>query len=368
MNNNYLLYGVPFSYYTAKARAYFIQKNLDYTEVLSTLNVYRKVIKPKTGVSVIPVVKTPEGEYLQDTAVIIDHLEKRHPENTLKPQSAKQRMVSALFEIWADEWLLLPAMHYRWNKANFPYIYEQFGTVVLPGAPGWLGAFAGRFLGSQFKGFVPKLGITPLSIPAIEHWYESIVLKNLDKHFEEYDYLLGDKPCVGDCALMGPLFAHLYRDPAPGALMRELAPNLCRWIERMNSQSETKPSNRDWLPGDEIPESLIPLLANQFQDFWPLLPETVEALKQWREGNSQTVYIPRIIGEHSFKLGEIIEKRAILPFQQWKLQRVQAIYHSMSDTDRVEVDRLLDSFDGKEFMYTKIDNPVTRKHNRLVFD
>ena len=76
-------YGTPLSLYTGKVRAYLIFKNLDYKEVFSSLKIYKKIIIPKTGVRFIPVVKTPQGEYIQDTAQIIDTLEPRHPEKCL---------------------------------------------------------------------------------------------------------------------------------------------------------------------------------------------------------------------------------------------------------------------------------------------
>ena len=107
MPNEYSLYGAPMSLYTGKARAYLIFKNLPYNEVFSSLKVYKSIIIPNTGVRFVPVLKTPEDEYLQDTAIIIDTLEQRHPERSVTPQSAKQKLVSYLFETWADEWLVI---------------------------------------------------------------------------------------------------------------------------------------------------------------------------------------------------------------------------------------------------------------------
>lgn len=363
---SYQLYGVSFSYYTAKARSYLIQKGLPYQEVASTTKVYRQTLIPKTGVAVIPVVKTPADEYLQDTAVIVDTLEKQHTENPLTPSSAKQQMVSALFEIWADEWLLLPAMHYRWNTDELSYIYGHFGKVLLPWAPMWIGRFAGRLIGNKFRHFVPLLGVTEKTIPAIENWYENFVLKQLNEHFSQYDYLLGDKPCIGDCALMGPLYAHLYLDPAPGKIMRSAAPNVCAWIERMH-QKPIDRSNRRWLADDEIPETLSPLLANQFKEFWPLLIQTSKALDRWKTDNSDVQHIPRTIGKHHFEVGGVREKRSILPFQQWKLQRIQALYRAFSDKEQSIVDNFLKDYSAQEFMTSSIPAPVTRKNNRIAF-
>ncbi len=363
MSDKYTLYGAPLSLYTGKVRSYLIYKGLNYEEVFSSLKVYKKIIVPKTGVRFIPVVKTPEGEYLQDTAVIIDTLESRNTARAVMPTAPKQQLVSHLFELWADEWLLIPAMHYRWNKDNFPFIYEEFGKIVLPKMPGFVRAFVGKKIGAKFKGFVPILGITDKSIPGIEDWYENHVLPLLDNHFAQYKYLLGDAPSLGDFCLMGPLYAHLYRDPAPGALMREKAPNLVNWIKRMNAPVSNV---GEWQKNDEIPETLIPILERLFKEFWPVLSNTVDALSTWIENNPDKKDIPRTIGNHSFTMGEVSEERAIMTFHQWKIQRTLDCYCRLSAEEKQPVDELLTKVGGKDAMQMQIDYPVKRVNNRLV--
>jgi len=136
MSDSYTLYGAPMSMYTGKTRAYLRFKQIPFNEVFSSFRVYKKIIVPKTGVQFIPVVETPDGDFVQDTSVIMDVLENKFAQRSVVPSSPQQTLVSALFEMWADEWLLLPAMHYRWNHDNFPFIYEEFGKVVLS-APLW---------------------------------------------------------------------------------------------------------------------------------------------------------------------------------------------------------------------------------------
>jgi glutathione S-transferase len=365
MPDKYKLYGAPFSLYTGKARAYLINKRLPYEEVFSSLNIYKKIIIPHTGVRFIPVVKTPQEEYIQDTSVIIDTIEKRHPENPLVPSTPKQKLVSHLLEIWADEWLLIPAMHYRWNKANFPFIYEEFGSIVFPRMPATIRAFIGKKIGRKFKGFVPILGITPATIPAIEDWYENHVLHYLDQHFSTNNYLLGAKPSLGDISLIGPLYAHLYRDPASGDIMRNKAPNVVKWVERMNNPNA---QHGEWLSDDEIPETLYPLLQRLFAEFWPVLESTVEQLSLWHQQNPTITEIPRSIGKHTFIIGGVKEKRAIMPFHQWKLQRVLDCYNSIDAECKIFVDEMLMKLEGKQAMQLNITKRVSRVNNELVFD
>ena len=365
MANDYKLYGAPLSLYTGKVRAYLKNKQIPYEEVFSSLKVYKNIIVPNTGVRFIPIVETPEGEYLQDTAAIIDRLETDFPFRPVVPSTPKQKMISYLFEAWADEWLLIPAMHYRWNKDNFPFIYQEFGRIVLPGMPKFIRGFVGKKVGAKFKGFVPILGITDKSIPAIESWYESHVLPLLDKHFASHDYLLGATPSLGDFCLMGPLYAHLYRDPEPGQLMRQKAPHLARWVERMN----TPPAEQGGLLGDDqVPETLFPLLTRMFEEFWPVLTSTVQKLNDWKLQNPEQNDVPRTIGNHDFVLGGVTESRAIMTFHQWKLQRVLNCFNGFGEEDKQSVIDCVSEFTDAKVLNIAIQNPVTRINNKLAFE
>ncbi|WP_371192913.1 glutathione S-transferase family protein [Glaciecola sp. SC05] len=363
MPDNYTLYGAPLSLYTGKTRAYLRFKQIPFDEVFSSLSVYKKVIIPKTGVRFIPVLRTPTDKFIQDTSVIMDSLEAEFPLRSAVPKGPKQRLVSAIFEMWADEWLLLPAMHYRWNHDNFPFIYEEFGKVVMPYMPAFVRRIMGKKAGAKFKGFVPMLGITPKSIPAIENWYENEVLPMLDAHFARHDYLLGSRPCIGDFGLIGPMYAHLYRDPASGKLMKRLAPNVVKWVERMNQDNVQLGR---WCVNDRIPETLLPLLQQQFKEFWPVQLDTAKHVQEWIEQNPKASKLPRALGEHSFQIGNVTEKRVIRTFSQWKLQRVLDVYQAMSDDEKQRVDPLLKELGGYEVMQTVIERRVTRTNNVLV--
>jgi hypothetical protein len=215
----------------------------------------------------------------------------------------------------------------------------------------------------MFKGFVPMLGITPKSIPAIEQWYEKDVLPSLNAHFAEHDYLLGSRPCVGDFGLMGPLYAHLYRDPASGKIMQKIAPNVVKWVERMNQ--ENRPLG-EWLPDDDIPETLLATLARQFKEFWPVQLISAEQTQAWIINNPDKKELPRKVGEHTFSMGDVTERRATQSFSQWKLQRVLDLYHQFDQEERAEVDPLLTELGGLEAMQMRIEHRVSKQNNKLA--
>ena len=68
MPRRYKLYGAELSLYTGKVRAYLRFKQIPFIEIFSSRRIYQDVIEPKTGVRFIPVIETPEGEFIQDTA------------------------------------------------------------------------------------------------------------------------------------------------------------------------------------------------------------------------------------------------------------------------------------------------------------
>lgn len=367
--SNYTLYGTDFSLYTGKARAYLKYKKIPFEEVISTAKVYKDIIIPKTGVKFIPVVKTPEQDYLQETSYIIDTLELKFPERSVFPSTSKQRLVSLLLELYGDEWLLLPAMHYRWNHKNTPFIFQEFGKIVNPRLPALIRGPLGKKIAGRFKDMVPYLGVTEKTIPALEAWYEKSFLIDLDKHFSIYPFLLGDKPCVGDFGFYGPLFAHLYRDPYPGKLMKEIAPNVAKWVERMSDASLV---NGEFLANDEVPETLFPIIRDCFDTQWPILEDTANQLTDWyaRETNdihiASEVEIPRRLGTRQFSIGGVEEQRVILPYTQWMMQRPLDYFQSLGSKERRELEPFLKDVNGLYAMRFNLETRVTRKDNRFV--
>ena len=71
----------------------------------------------------------------------------------------------------------------------------------------------------QMNSYLPVLGVTAETAPAIEASYEAL-LGILEQHFASHPYLLGGRPSIADFGLMAPLFAHLSRDPVPSNLMK----------------------------------------------------------------------------------------------------------------------------------------------------
>jgi len=342
MSEQYTLYGGDISYYTG--------------------DVYKNVILPSVGWPVIPVVATPDKKVLQDTSDIIDALEEQFPQSPITPQSPKQKVVALLMEVYGDEWLKLPAMHYRWNH-NLDWIVGEFGKLSAP----HLDEAGQREVGEQtcrpFRGSLPMLGVTEKTFAAVESSYEALLLE-LDAHFAVHDFMFGSRPSIGDYGLIGPLYAHQYRDPNSGALMQRISPNVARWVTRM---MEPAPLSGEFLANDEVPDTLLPVLARMMREQVPVIHSTMDALAAWAVQNPGEVEVPRSIGMHKFTLeaggaNEASEQRAIQPFVLWMWQRPLDAFNKLDAQQQGAVRALLGKA-GAEDALQKNPEVRVRRHN-----
>lgn len=322
------------------------------------MNIFQSLILPRTHKGMIPVLlHVPSDTLLQDTAIIIDEFENKQNLPSFTPSSPKQRFVSSVFELIGDECLVPHAMHYRWSfpSSNLGYITQEFGRIQAPDAsPAEQRELSGPAV-AKFSGFLPGLGVLPESIPFIEsEWL--YFLDQLQEHLEHHRYLLGNRPCVGDFALAGPLYAHLFRDPYPGALMKSRTPLVADYVERVMmitperapvSSSSSSASSFSYLPDDAIPETLLGILNNiLIRNYSPLFAEEIKMLRTFRStaataAKKREGVIPRGIGLVDWRLHSpdgktsVVVSRGAQSFHCFKLQRCVSVFRSLSEADRV---------------------------------
>jgi glutathione S-transferase len=358
--SRYTLYGAEISYFTGKVRAYLRWKDLPFDEVQANAEVYRELIIPRIGFPVIPVLTTPQGETLQDSTEIIEALEQRHGEPLVTPASGVQRLVSLLLELYGDEWLVIPAMHYRWHR-NREWAMRAFGELSAPHATPEEQVAIGARRAGPFAQAATLLGAEPHMHGAVERSYEALLLE-LDRHFGQLPYLLGTRPSIGDFGLYGPLYAHQYRDPASGALMRRLAPNVVRWVERM--QQPAVPRSGDFVANDEIPASLQPIVRRMMREQLPVLADSATRLVAWA-GEHPGERIPRALGMHEFELEGQRGQRLVRPYSLWMLQRARDAYRALAPDARDRADRWLETVGGQAFR-DFADPPCLRRDGMSV--
>ncbi|MEJ2530265.1 MAG: glutathione S-transferase [Halioglobus sp.] len=362
MAADYILYGGELSLYTGKVRAYLRYKGLNWEERVATREVYRDIILPNVGAPIIPVLETADGRYVQDTTEIIDFLEARHPAASVYPDTPLQKLVALLLECYGDEWLVIPAMHYRWSVLDqqYDFIMSEFGKLSAPEASLAEQVALGEKISAPFRGSITALGVTPETIPGIERAYREL-LAQLDAHFARHDFLLGSRPGIGDYGFMGPLYAHLGRDPVPKALMQETAPNVYAWVERMN---HPQPRSGQFLANDEIPETLLPVLAGLAREYLPDVVDVIDHNARWLEAHPGGS-LPRALGMHPFTTGGASGQRYIHSYAQWMFQRPLDHYQALAGEARRSADALLRKIGAFDALNTKLNHRVKRRPGQL---
>jgi glutathione S-transferase len=361
MSKPFVHYAWHLSYFSGKTRSYLLYKDIPFVEKVINMYTFSVQAKNKTGAAVMPIVVTPEGEWLQDTSVIIDRLEQRFPKAPVVPNTPVQKVASYLVEMWGDEWWLVVAMYTRWwYPENLPLFLKDAGKGLLPWFPWFLQKRAGAKAAGMMRGHREGLGIIAEQVPLLDRWTRDM-LDLLDAHFAQHPFLFGDKPSIGDFGLIGPMYAHLGRDPWSKRELIDPRRNLRNWVTRM-----TRPKSRSgaFLANDEIPQTLSPIFRAMFREFIPLLEQTnreaIKAMAVLPAGKP----LPRGLGVIEFPMGDGRYRRAALPYVLWMAQRIQDVYRSMSPSEQVAVRVWMTGLGGEAFLDLSI--PKLRRYGLRV--
>jgi hypothetical protein len=184
------------------------------------------------------------------------------------------QFVSTLIEEFADEWGNKWMFHYRWArevdqdsasdriaKAMAPDLSEEQQAGISAQTKGRM-VTRGGFVGSNED-----------TAPQIEASFARGI-ERLDDHLSTRRYLFGDRPAFGDFGLWGQLY-NAWTDPTAGQMIRESAPNLSPWIERMLDPT----SGGKFEPWSSLEPTLAPFLKEQVGDlFLPWSKANAEAI------------------------------------------------------------------------------------------
>jgi glutathione S-transferase len=325
----YRFHAFEVSYFSAKVRPALRYKRLRYDEVRAD----GREIKNRTGLGFIPIVITPGGETWQDSTVIYDMLEAHHPEPPLFPPTPLQTIAAHLVELYADEFALVPAMHYRWGsergersaRARFS---AMIGSVEL-----------GNRAADRMAAARLALGATDETAPAIEA-HTRDVLDALSVHFESHDYLLGAHMSFADCALMGPVYGHFFNDLVSRELLLDTAIPVVGWIERCSYPDPD--SEAAWEAGDAISPTLVETLRAMGRDAAPIILEGLRAFDAWADERPRDLSAPpRAVGQFESTLRGVPFTRFTGSYAPWLVQRTLDAYGKLSPGDRERIDKAL---------------------------
>lgn len=376
------LFGAPVGLYTGKIRSYLRKQGIPYVERLPTDPVFQGEVMPAVRRFINPVIRMADGTLVQDTADIIDYLERNgHAAFSAYPALPLQRLVALTLDMFGGEGLLRAAMHYRWSYREHQdaFLRHEFGlgfrAIGLPESV--ISQQLDRFMG-RLNAYIGKLGINPSSIPAIEAAYEEL-LACLDAHFRVHPYLLGGRPTVADFGFIANLFAHLGRDPYPANHMKLHATSVFRWTERMLACDPDTPEFPGYdysLPAtDEVPATLGPVLQLMAQDYLPEIRMVVEFTDAWLAQQGETpAGMPvggkpevRNIGQGKFRLRGTEMESWVSPYNLYMLQRITDAFAGLDAAEQARVRDFFAAHGLEELLTLKAQRRVERREHIEVW-
>ncbi len=350
----YTQVGLALSLYSGKTRSYLLHKRIPFVERGSSPWEMLVTFPRRTKASAVPVVITPEGDYLQDTSVIIDTLEGRFPDRPVVPATPVLRLAAYLFELWGDEFWLPLAMHTRWSHRdeNVSLFVHDVREGLMAGFPRWLGDAMGRHYADKMDGYTPSLGINPQARPLLDRFLK-IHLDALDAHFRTRPFLFGGRPSLGDFGMIAPFYAHIGRDLWSKRELVEPRPHLKAWIERMFEPESS--AGGEFQREDELPETLAPALRSIFDEMVPFLAGCADAVRRTPALPATTGKAPRFVGTVRYPMAGGVHERAALSYPVWMAQRLLGAFAAMPPADRQRAREWLGSVGGESLL--KLDLP-----------
>jgi len=417
MSDRYRLFSWEHSYFSGKVRAYLRYKDYfsalgaGYEDILASSDLIAGVLVPATQSNTVPQLQAPDGTFVQDSSEIIDYCERAHPTHPVVPDPAtrpRQCLAAYLIELLADEWMVVYAFWERWHYSldgvepnQFGFNAQQWAPAFLPDADGSTRrAFAERMLNDMlgvknaetnprgvYAGLL-AMGVTKRTERAWEASNDRL-LEILERHFDSHDFVFGGLPSLADFGLMGPLYAHLFRDAVPGFAMRTRFPLVAEWVERTNGNNALNARSYNqklysvgeagelvprpatshggqWIDDEEVPDTLLEILNVFFREMWPVLDSTLERVQAFvhsgelgpeRELPGKTFtptpgfdVLQTGAGPltHEFEIGGIRERRMVVPYHVWMLQRLSEVLRACTATARGSdaVEAMLGRLDG----------------------
>ncbi|MEP3420650.1 MAG: glutathione binding-like protein [Erythrobacter sp.] len=378
----YTLYGMAGSLYTARARSYMRTHSVPFSEAKAGSEEFVGKVVPQIGRWIIPVIKTPDGAIIQDGAEIIDHLDGAgFSKNPIYPADPKLLLIAHLFELFGSHGLLRPAMHYRWNfdEVNLPFLRETFRDVLPSGLPKDAEDAAFLDASGRMRKAAEVFGVNPDTYKLVEESYAQFLLL-MERHLQEHPFILGGHATIADYGLIGAMYAHLGRDPAPLRLMQISAPNVFRWVERMNMaevfvDDSMDRSGGDLFESDALPDSLLHIMRFISDDYVPEITAHVDRANSWLEANPEVETgaptnkksMKSGLGLAPFEWRGAAINTVVIPYRFYLLQRLQDAFDRQPQEGQTAIRAIFEST-GLETLFTlRTNRRMERQDNQEVW-
>jgi glutathione S-transferase len=296
----------------------------------------------------------------------------------LYPEDPITKAVSLLFQLFGNEGLLRPAMHYRWNfdDENLDFLKVSFRDV-MPVEYGVKASDAGfENASGRMRKAAKAFGVFDKTIKLVEESYAEF-LQLYNAHLSGSYFLLGDRPTIGDYGLFNPLYAHLARDPKPAYLMKTTAPMVWNWVERMNRPETTEEHTLadpqvGLYSGDAISETLTALMKYVGKEYAAEFSAHVEFADSWLEEqgeNPEKVKAPlgHGIGFAAFKWRGIDISSVVMPYRFYLAQKLWDHFDDCSESHQTSIRKLFVETGLEAFLDKRPSRRVLRKDYHEVW-
>lgn len=360
MHNKYTLYGWEVSPYTAKIDAYLRYKKIPFVRKIPNAYTLLQTFPKQVGKTIMPVLRTPEGQLLQDSSHIIDVLEERYPSpSTLTFDDPIKTLMGFLLELHGDEWLCMLSLHYRWHyRENIPFLYKELGKSAAPYFPHFIQKKMVQGFVNRLSGYPSVLGINEHNQQALEDHAHQL-FTTMNELLGKQAYLQGESPTHGDFSVFGHIYAHLHRDPFPKDLIRQYQ-NLFDWMEAMKTGDKRIPSS------SETQRKLILKLLRLLGEYHsPLLKSSIESLEVWAQTQSPDTKIPQALGKTQLSLTDPPSDRVNQTYVYWMIQRAQDYLLALPQDALKELQAFRQQLPAADILLTPLKFRVSLSRCRL---
>lgn len=296
-HDRYRIFGGPGSPYSHKMRAVMRYRRIphDWVIVLGGFDGTAQTEKLRSlGKPMFPIVQFPDGTPWVDSTPIIHELETRHPgERSVIPPTPAGRFLARLIEDFADEWLPIPLLAFRWTSD------EDVNFCARRQMQGWLGAVGEAELSAGIERFSARqrklrmlLGAANLAaMPMFVSQYEAL-LDILEAGLSRSLFLFGERPSIADFGLHG-MFSQFVIDPTPSKILRDRAVRLFQWTQYIDDLSG---HDGDWSDAPASSETVRGLVKLAGKSLLPLMLAVSQAVARGEQMTSYEVDGVRLTG------------------------------------------------------------------------
>lgn len=280
---SYELIGSELSMFTVKLEAQLRFQGIPY-QWLYKKNSESKAIQQRSGTLFVPLLKTPDGWLVNDTITIGPMLHERFYQAPVIPKNPMQRALCFILEDYYNHWMPRHALHSRWcYPENIEEVGRNFGINMVLGKSieEELTQEEERQVLGTGKHMQESFGLPACEVQgAGEDQREAmqadfkLMMQLLSDHLKSNNFLLGDRPCLADFALVGTAKAHFLLDPVPRTWLGEYQAMLEEYVARVWDLDQASMS---WSDDDHIPDTLLAIMEHMVKNYQVFALSSIQA-------------------------------------------------------------------------------------------